>query len=97
MDDGPGRGFDRAGRLGHAIVRALVAGEAGSNGQGEMQGMLTAVEGLTAFAAPLTAAGLFFAFTSSVLPVAPPGAPFPLAAASALVACLLLRERSPRP
>ena len=72
-------------------VRAMVAGRGEVNNQGEMQGLLSAVEGMTAVVAPLLTAGLFYAFTSNTLPVSFPGAPFALAAGSAVVACLLLR------
>ena len=72
-------------------VRSMVAGRGEVNNQGEMQGLLSAVEGMTAVVAPLLTAGLFYAFTSNMLPVSFPGAPFALAAGSAVVACLLLR------
>ena len=48
-----------------------------------MQGILSAVEGLTAVVAPLLAAGLFYAFTTHLLPVTFPGAPFAFAALAA--------------
>jgi DHA1 family tetracycline resistance protein-like MFS transporter len=73
-------------------VRAMVSGRGGIDNQGEMQGVLTAVEGLTAVAAPLVTAGLFYAFTSPALPVHFAGAPFAMAAGSALVAGVLLRR-----
>ncbi len=80
------------GGLATPSVRAMVAGRGKGDAQGEMQGMLSAVEGLTAVVAPLATAGLFYAFTAHVLPVSFPGAPFALAAGSALVAGLLLRR-----
>jgi DHA1 family tetracycline resistance protein-like MFS transporter len=73
-------------------VRSMVSSMGSEDNQGEMQGLLSAVEGLTAIVAPLAAAGLFYAFTSHALPVAFPGAPFALAAATALIACVLLRH-----
>ena len=73
-------------------VRAMVAGSGQANNQGEMQGMLSAVEGLTAVMAPLVTSGLFFLFTSSKVPLALPGAPFALAAGAALFAGALLRN-----
>ena len=45
-------------------VRALVSARGGVDTPGEMQGVLTAVEGLTAVVAPLLTAGLFYTFTS---------------------------------
>jgi len=71
-------------------VRSMVSSIGGDQNQGEMQGLLSSVEGLTAIVAPLAAAGLFYAFTSHVLPVAFPGAPFALASATAMIACVLL-------
>lgn len=80
------------GGLATPSVRAMVAGRAGADAQGEMQGLLSAVEGLTAVAAPLATAGLFFAFTAKVLPFAFPGAPFALAAGAAVLASMLVRR-----
>ncbi len=80
------------GGLATPSVRAMVSGRGKVDNQGEMQALLTAVEGLTAVAAPLATAGLFYAFTAKVLPVTFPGAPFALAAASAALACVLLRR-----
>ncbi len=73
-------------------VRSMVSGTGGVDHQGEMQGVLTSVEGLTAVIAPLLAAGLFFAFTSPALPIRFAGAPFVLAAIAATVAGTLLRR-----
>ena len=79
------------GGLATPSVRAMVSGRGQVDHQGEMQGVLSAVEGLTAVAAPLVTAGLFYAFTARLLPVTFPGAPFALAAGSAALACFLLR------
>ena len=80
------------GGLATPSVRAMVSGQGGADNQGEMQGILAAVEGLTAVVAPVLTAGLFYAFTSHALPLMFPGAPFALAALSAIIACLLLRK-----
>lgn len=72
-------------------VRAMVSGQGGAKNQGEMEGALAAIEGLTAVAAPLIMAWLFFAFTSNAWPVRFPGAPFLLAAATAVLARVLLK------
>ena len=80
------------GGLATPSVRAMVSGRGEINNQGEMQGVLSAVEGLTAVIAPLLTAGLFYAFTAHVLPVRFPGAPFAFAAGSAIVAGILLRR-----
>ena len=78
------------GGLSTPSVRAMVAGRGGEDTQGEMQGILASVEGLTAVFAPIATAALFYAFTTHLLPVTFPGAPFALAAASAAVAGVLL-------
>ena len=78
------------GGLSTPSVRAMVAGRGGEDTQGEMQGILASVEGLTAVFAPLSTAALFYAFTTHLLPVTFPGAPFALAAVSAAVAGVLL-------
>ena len=71
-------------------LRAMVSERGKSDNQGEMQGVLSAVEGLTAIVAPLLTAGLFYAFTQNAFPVRFAGAPFVLAAGAAAVAGLLL-------
>ena len=84
--------FLALGGLAIPSVRAMVSGRGGVDNQGELQGVLTSVEGLTAVAAPLLTAWLFYAFTSPVLPVHFAGAPFVLAAGGALLAGVLLRQ-----
>ena len=79
------------GGLATPSVRSMVAGKGDADTQGEMQGLLASVESLTAVVAPLLAAGLFFAFTSKVLPVTFPGAPFILAATFAALGVALMR------
>ncbi len=78
------------GGLSTPSVRAMVAGRGGEDTQGEMQGILASVEGLTAVFAPISTAALFYAFTTHLFPVTFPGAPFALAAASAALAGVLL-------
>ncbi len=80
------------GGLATPSVRSMVAGTGDAAQQGEMQGVLSAVEGLTAIFAPLLTAGLFYAFTAHVLPFTFPGAPFALAACAALVGVVMVRE-----
>ncbi len=78
------------GGLATPSVRAMVSGQGKADTQGEMQGVLSAVEGLTAVVAPLLTAGLFYAFTTHLAPFSFPGAPFAFAATSAVVACGLV-------
>jgi DHA1 family tetracycline resistance protein-like MFS transporter len=80
------------GGLATPSVRSLVSGKGDTNTQGEMQGLLASVESLTAVVAPLLAAGLFFAFTSNLLPVTFAGAPFVLAAAFAAIGVTIMRR-----
>ena len=81
------------GGLATPSVRSLVSGKGEDDSQGEMQGILSAVEGLTAVVAPLLAAGLFYAFTSHLVGVKFPGAPFAFAAVAAILACLLMTRK----
>ena len=80
------------GGLATPSVRTMVAARGQVDTQGEMQGVLSAVEGLTAIVAPLVATGLFYAFTAHWVPLKVPGAPFLLAAGCAVVAGLVLRK-----
>jgi MFS transporter, DHA1 family, tetracycline resistance protein len=73
-------------------VRAMVSVEGAADHQGEMQGILSAVEGLTAVYAPLLTAGLFYIFTAHLLPLTFPGAPFAFASSAAMVAIVLLQQ-----
>ena len=86
----PAVGLIAVGGLATPSVRAMVAGSGKQDTQGEMQAILASVEGLTAVFAPISTAALFYAFTTHLLPVTFPGAPFALAAASAALAGVLL-------
>ncbi len=83
------------GGLAMPAVRAMVSGTGDAETQGEMQGVLSAAEGLTAVVAPLAASALFWAFTAHIFPITFPGAPFVLAAITALVAATLIRRLQP--
>ena len=73
-------------------VRAMMSKQGDESNQGEMQGILTTVEGLTAIVAPPLTAGLFFLFTTVPRPDRLPGAPFLFAAAATVLAVGLLRK-----
>ena len=75
------------GGLATPSVRAIVSARRDAQHQGEMQGVLTAVEGLTAVGAPLLTSALFYAATSHGFP----GAPFAVAALAAVAAWVMLR------
>ena len=74
------------GGLATPSVRSMVAGRGQADHQGEMQGVLAAV------GAPLLTAGLFYAFTTHLIPLVFPGAPFVLAAGAGVIAVVLLRH-----
>jgi MFS transporter, DHA1 family, tetracycline resistance protein len=57
-------------------VQGMVSAAAAADRQGEMQGALASVQGLTAIAAPLLASWVFAVFTGPGAPVWLPGAPF---------------------
>lgn len=71
-------------------VRALLSLRAGPERQGEMQGALASLEGLTAIVSPLLAAGLFTLATQPGT-LFFPGAPFLLASVVYLLAHALVR------
>jgi DHA1 family tetracycline resistance protein-like MFS transporter len=72
------------GAIGNPAVQAMVSASASADRQGETQGALSSLQGLTAIVAPLVAAWLFSSFTHPDAMVMFPGAPF---LASALACC----------
>jgi DHA1 family tetracycline resistance protein-like MFS transporter len=68
-------------------VQGLVSAAAAADRQGETQGALSSVQGLTAIVSPLVAGWVFSHFTGLAAPILLPGAPFLV---SALVYCLAL-------
>ena len=61
-------------------VQGMVSAAASADRQGEMQGALSSVQGLTAIVSPLFASWVFSVFTGPAAPVALPGAPFVVSA-----------------
>jgi MFS transporter, DHA1 family, tetracycline resistance protein len=61
-------------------VQGLVSASAAADRQGETQGALSSVQGLTAIVSPLVASWVFATFTNTGAPVLLPGAPFVLSA-----------------
>jgi MFS transporter, DHA1 family, tetracycline resistance protein len=61
-------------------IQGLVSASASADRQGETQGALSSVQGLTAIASPLVASWVFSTFTGSDAPVWLPGAPFVVSA-----------------
>jgi DHA1 family tetracycline resistance protein-like MFS transporter len=68
-----------AGSIAPAAIRAMLSARVGPTRQGEMQGALSSVEGLTQIAAPLIAGGLFSLCSTATATVYFPGAPLLLA------------------
>ena len=67
-------------------VQGMVSASASANRQGETQGALSSVQGLTAIVSPLVASWVFSTFTGSGAPVLLPGAPFLVSALAYCVA-----------
>ena len=61
-------------------VQGLVSAATAADRQGEMQGALSSVQGLTAIVSPLIASWVFSSFTGATAPVLLPGAPFVVSA-----------------
>jgi DHA1 family tetracycline resistance protein-like MFS transporter len=78
------------GAINTPAIRALFSAEAPTDRQGEAQGVLAALQSLTAIFAPLLGAALFAHFTQPGVAIFFPGAPFLLAAFAYLTAGALL-------
>lgn len=65
-----------AGAFGNPALQAMVSASASADRQGETQGALSSLQGLTAIASPLVGAWLFSSFTRAGAPVTFAGAPF---------------------
>ncbi len=84
-------GFQALGAVSGPSVQAMVSARAGAERQGEMQGALSSLQGLTAIVSPVFAGWLFGVFTAASAPVWFPGAPFLVAALSYAVAFAVVR------
>ncbi len=84
-----------AGAISGPAVQAMVSARAGPERQGELQGALASLQGLTAIASPLIAGWLFGVFTQKGAAVYFPGAPFLLAACTYGLAYLAIRGLAP--
>jgi DHA1 family tetracycline resistance protein-like MFS transporter len=74
-----------AGAITNPAVQGMVSANASADRQGETQGALSSLQGLTAIVSPLVAGWLFSSFTGADALWSLPGAPF---VASALACCL---------
>jgi len=61
-------------------IQGLVSASAAADRQGETQGALSSVQGLTAIVSPLIASWVFSTFTGATAPILLPGAPFVVSA-----------------
>jgi MFS transporter, DHA1 family, tetracycline resistance protein len=57
-------------------IQGMVSATAAANRQGETQGALSSVQGLTAIVSPVVASSIFSTFTGAAAPILLPGAPF---------------------
>jgi DHA1 family tetracycline resistance protein-like MFS transporter len=78
--------FQALGAFGNAAVQAMVSASAPADRQGETQGALSSLQGITAIVSPLVATSLFSAFTHPGTWVVFPGAPFVASALACVVA-----------
>ncbi len=76
-----------AGAINNPAIQGLVSAASPADRQGETQGALSSVQGLTAIVSPLIAGWVFSHFTGPAAPVLLPGAPFVV---SALAYCVAL-------
>jgi DHA1 family tetracycline resistance protein-like MFS transporter len=83
-----GIALQSAGSIAPAAIRAMLSARGGATRQGELQGGLASVEGLTQIGAPLLAGGLLGAFSAPHAAIYFPGAPLLTTAAVYLVAML---------
>ncbi len=85
------------GALAGPPVQSMLSVTAGPSRQGEIQGALSSLQGLTLVAGPLVMGSLFAVATRPAHAVHFPGAPFLLAALTCLCAVLVLRGVASRP
>lgn len=78
-------------------LRGIMTAQVPANAQGELQGAISSVQGLTAIVAPFIMTRTFHAFTEENAPVYFPGAPFVLAGAMAFIALILVWRLLRRP
>ena len=88
------------GAISGPAVQSLLSVKAGANEQGQLQGALASVQGLTAIIAPLAGSWVFSEFANPGQAIYFPGAPFLLGTAACLLAVgaiAAIRSVEPRP
>ena len=73
-------------------LQGLMSADISADRQGELQGVLSSVQGLAMIISPLIMTSLFRFFTSGSTSIHLPGAPFFAAGALALLAFVMLRR-----
>ena len=81
-----------AGNIAPPAIRAMLSAKVGPTRQGEMQGALSSVEGLTQIVSPVVAGSLFGLFSAAAAPILFPGAPLLLGAGMYLCAFGFVRS-----
>ncbi|CDO58634.1 Tetracycline efflux protein TetA [Candidatus Phaeomarinobacter ectocarpi] len=77
--------------IGSSALRSVLSKQVSETEQGELQGAITSVMGLTAIFTPLVMTGLFSAFTGDDAPIHLPGAPYLLATVAMVASiCMVL-------
>lgn len=76
--------------IGSSALRSVLSKQVSENAQGELQGAITSIMGLTAIFTPLVMTGLFSTFTGEGAPFHLPGAPYYLASASMVFSIILV-------
>jgi MFS transporter, DHA1 family, tetracycline resistance protein len=77
-------------------IRSLMSARVPNDAQGELQGAISSLMGLTMIAAPLIMTQLFYSFTAPNAFIHLPGAPYLLAAILMLLSAILLRISASR-
>lgn len=92
-----GIALQAAGAIATPAIQAMVSATASADRQGETQGALSSLQGLTAIAAPIVAAGLFTMFTHRNTLFFFPGAPFLASSLACCLGCLVIMYLRPAP
>ncbi len=78
-------------------IQGMISATASDDRQGETQGALSSVQGLTAIVSPLVASWVFSTFTGPAAPMLLPGAPFVISALAYAVALWAISGVRPAP
>ena len=90
-----GLALQSIGAISGPAIQSLLSVKAGPNEQGQLQGALASVQGLTAIVAPLAGSSIFSLFADPQKPIYFPGAPFLMGTASCLIAVAAVTSMRP--